>query len=231
MSSSKGNKGAGLKARSLQYTAPETPNFLRALKAQVSVNDRAKYGQPATPKDQLSSLLSSSTTADGDERRESSDDDDGDDGAQIVVLNDKRHLTAEQAQQAKMEVRERTQAKSAPLPAAKTISVTTAGGQPSTKKRRREAVAVIDSHDLNEAQPVSSAIDTSPLSKKTTAPASTGGGDLKDVKELLRAEKGIHQASKDISAAQQGDKRMRKDKEAQTAKRKAGTGLSFSFDD
>ncbi|PWZ01173.1 hypothetical protein BCV70DRAFT_205756 [Testicularia cyperi] len=104
-------RGGNFKSRSLEYTAPETPNFLRALKAQVASSPR--YSQASSSakngrKDELDSLLSSGSGAQSESQRSDNldtglDSDDEWHGAQIVVLKEGKHLTPQQIQEAKLD--------------------------------------------------------------------------------------------------------------------------------
>lgn len=102
--SRKGN----LASRSLEYRAPETPAFLKALQAQVSTSRYTSNSH----RDELDDLVTSSSTSgrrkadQPGEEEEGLDSDDEINGAQVVVLKEGKHVSRDEAVRLKQQQQE-----------------------------------------------------------------------------------------------------------------------------
>lgn len=222
MSGRKGN----LASRSLTYTAPPTPSFLRALQAQVSSNPRSS----TRPSDELDSLVTITTSSSRDGKRklidneEELDSDDEINGAQVVVLKDGKHLTHEQALEA------RRGEKVAAPPTASTRDngegkrQSIAGSTAPVKKRRAAIATDKEEEDVS----IGTILDTP--SPTSTKPRSSGS-NLDDVKQLIRAERQSHPQAKEVKEKTKQQKKQEKTAQARKAIARSGKGLSFDLDD
>ncbi|ETS64587.1 hypothetical protein PaG_01055 [Moesziomyces aphidis] len=216
-----GRKGS-LASRSLEYRAPEVPSFLKALKAQVSESDRYSRKRP---NDELDSLVSSASSA---SKRKACDEDetgdlDSDDelrGAQVVVLKDGKHLSQQQALEAKADL-----AQKSPAPSNSSQNIASSASNSSALKRRRQPVTGGAASDS-----VSTALDPHSLQEG----AKRGDTSLDHVKQLIRedrqAKASTNHTPKQDTNTKEG-KRKLKNAEARKLKAKSGKGLSFDLDD
>lgn len=231
MSGRKGN----LASRSLEYRAPEVPNFLKTLKAQVASSDR--YARPtSTGGDQLDSFVSSTSSAGKRKARDDEQDQDHDldsedemNGAQVVVLKDGKHLSHDEALNIKAALAKQEQAASASSHAdSKPQNIATSGGP---AKKKRDAVAVSDGQ---KHVSISSIVEASARQKGGKKESTA----LEDVKQLIkkhREARATHNTkAKETRENKQTSKeqeRREKNAQAKKLKAKAGKGLSFDLDD
>lgn len=233
-----GRKGS-LASRSLEYRAPEVPNFLKALKAQVASSER--YFSSASSSrhtDELDSLVTS-TSASG--KRKARDDEEGDgldsedemNGAQVVVLKDGKHLSHDEALRIK-----RTQIHSEPSSAAtekpaagRNQNIAGSGSAVSAKKRRDP---IGDAVEPKADVSISSLLDRSTEAKANSQSKDAGKGALDDVKQLIRQDRESRApptASKEAREKTKDQRRKEKNAQARKLKAKSGKGLSFDLDD
>ncbi|KAN0062038.1 hypothetical protein ACQY0O_006033 [Thecaphora frezii] len=244
--------------RNLSYQAPETPSFLRALKAQVASPHSHRLAAPhAKPSDSrsgadgtLDGLLSTRTSTGHAAQQTLPDADSEDDDlsfAQVVVLKQGKHLSKEEAQQARQH--QLLQRSDADAPTDHNIAQ--AGS--SVPKRKRTLPSLSSTSDeqhretaqesLQRALAVPGPASGSAQKRKRLAATGAGdGGNLEEVKQLLRQQRQQRQdkerrtdAGADDKGPSQIDEKQRrrqlKNQAAREAKKKSGKGLSFSMDD
>lgn len=216
-----GRKGS-LASRSLEYRAPETPNFLKALKAQVASSDR--YA-PASRRGgaELDSFVTSTSSG----KRKAQDDEEGLDsedemnGAQVVVLKDGKHLSHQEAMEIKKGAA--AQVPTSPPWSSKDKAQNIASTGSGVSKRRREAVNVPRS-EQKEAS-ISAIVE-----EKNEKDGGGKIGGLEDVKQLIRQDRESRAPPKAKEPTKE-DKRKEKNAQARKLKAKSGKGLSFDLDD
>ena len=211
-------------ARSLSYQAPETPSFLRALKAQVAGSTNAKRSRG---NDEFDELLAGGGGDRLDANDINDDDDDDDDlaGAQIVVLKEGKHLTKEEMHAVRIQQRKQP-ADSQPA----SESIAQAGSAPS--QRRKRPVDGLAADDDDDGQRATTSIMHDALEKPDNKRVkSSSGTNLEDVKQLLREEREKKERVKQAAEERKYKKKQEKNKAARAEKKKSGKGLSFSFDD
>lgn len=190
---------------------------MKALKAQVSESERYSRKRP---NDELDSLVASASSASKRKARDADDDEglDSDDelrGAQVVVLKDGKHLSQQQALEAKAVQR-------IPASSSSTQNISSASTT-SALKRRRQPIA-------------DEALSDSVSSAKAPHIAEGGnGGDasLNHVKQLIheRHSRPIDDEIPRNDTHTKENKRKAKNAEARKLKAKSGKGLSFELDD
>ncbi|GAC98185.1 indoleamine 2,3-dioxygenase [Pseudozyma hubeiensis SY62] len=215
--SRKGN----LSSRSLQYTAPSTPNFLKALKAQVATSERYNTTTDR-PRDELDSLVTSTSSSSSSGKRRKRDDNQEDEGldsedemngAQVVVLKEGKHLSHDEALMLKQSATATT--RSSQEEAKRPTQNIASSNSADAKAKRRKPIGVQD-----EAQTDASLIpilDETASKKRTADP-------LADVKQLIRQ-------SRPHPKHKQQDKPRAKQAQTKKLKAQSGKGLSFNFDD
>ncbi|KAJ9474719.1 Indoleamine 2,3-dioxygenase [Pseudozyma hubeiensis] len=209
-----------LNSRSLQYTAPSTPNFLKALKAQVATSERYNTTTDR-PRDELDSLVTatSSSSSNGKRRKLDDDQDEGLDsedemnGAQVVVLKHGKHLSHNEALLLKQSATATTQPgkEEAKRPTQSIASSNSADA----KTKRRKPLGVQDEAQSDAS--LNSILDETDSKKRTADP-------LDDVKQLIRQ-------SRPTPKHKQQDKTRAKQAQTKKLKAQSGKGLSFNFDD
>ncbi|TKY89080.1 hypothetical protein EX895_001611 [Sporisorium graminicola] len=208
MSGRKGN----LASRSLEYRAPDTPKFLKALQAQVSSSSR--YGS-ASHRDELDSLVASSSSSAGKGRPQDGDGDgiDSDDeihGAQVVVLKEGKHISHDEAVRLKQQQqRDEPPAKEQP---AQNIADATAVG---VTKKRRLPVDLSNNDDTHKTI-------------RTTSSSSAKPNPLDDVKRLIQQQRNPPPPP---SPSPSTKDKPNKQKPKKVKPGKPGKGLSFNFDE
>ncbi|SAM83928.1 uncharacterized protein UBRO_06237 [Ustilago bromivora] len=241
MSGRKGN----LASRSLEYQAPETPNFLKALKAQVASSDRYSTSTKQQPSDKLDSfVISTSSAAVKRKAREEDEDEDEDEGldsedemrgAQVVVLKDGKHLSHDEALQLKTASKGQPEEQKEGAKG-KVQNIASTGSALGARKRRGPiGEAADESKGLGEDVSISDIINTAELIEKPSREKGKGDGTskggLEDVKNLIRKERDARAPKKTDKEQQKDDKRREKIAAAKKLKAKSGKGLSFNFDD
>lgn len=152
-----------LASRSLEYRAPETPTFLKALQAQVASSQRYT---PAAPRGELDSLVASSSSSSTGKRKPDAEEDgwDSDDamhGATVVVLREGKHVSRDEAVRIKQQ-----QDRVGEVKKQKAQNIAGAASAPSKKRR-----APIDSAQADQSN--------------GTASSNNKAGPLDDVKQLI----------------------------------------------
>ncbi|KAJ1020424.1 hypothetical protein NDA13_005742 [Ustilago tritici] len=237
MSARKGN----LASRSLEYQTPETPNFLKALKAQVASSDRYSTSTKQRPSDELDSFVISTSSAAVKRKAREEDEDEGLDsedemrGAQVVVLKDGKHLSHDEALQLKTASKGQPEEQKEGAKG-KDQNIASTGSALGARKRRGPiGEAADESKGLGEDVSISDIINTAELIEKPSREKGKGGGTskggLEDVKDLIRKERDARAPKKTDKEQQKDDKRKEKIAAAKKLKAKSGKGLSFNFDD
>ncbi|KAJ1019040.1 hypothetical protein NDA18_006191 [Ustilago nuda] len=237
MSGRKGN----LASRSLEYQAPETPNFLKALKAQVASSDRYSTSTKQRPSDQLDSFVISTSSAAVKRKAREEEEDDGLDsedemrGAQVVVLKDGKHLSHDEALQLKTASKSQPEEQKEGAKGKDQNIASTASSLGARKRRGPIAEAEDESKGLGEDVSISDIINTAELIEKPSREKGKGDGTskggLKHVKDLIRKEKHASAPTKTDKEQHKDDKSKEKIAAAKKLKAKSGKGLSFNFDD
>ncbi|SOV05758.1 uncharacterized protein UDID_06237 [Ustilago sp. UG-2017a] len=240
MSGRKGN----LASRSLEYQAPETPNFLKALKAQVASSDRYSTSTKQRPSDELDSFVISTCSAavKRKAREEDEDEDEGLDsedemrGAQVVVLKDGKHLSHDEALQLKTASKGQPEEQKEGAKEKDQNIASTGSALGARKTRGPIGEAADESKGLGEDVSISDIINTAELIEKPSREKGKGDGTskggLEDVKNLIHKERDARAPKKtDKEQQQKDDKRKEKIAAAKKLKAKSGKGLSFNFDD
>lgn len=238
MSGRKGN----LASRSLEYQAPETPNFLKALKAQVASSDRYSSSK-SRPSDELDSFVTSTTSSSG--KRKARDEDEDEDldsedemrGAQVVVLKNGKHLSHEEALRLKTASKGQPEERVDEGKKKEQNIASTSSGAGARKRRGPIGGDGEEGKGLGEEASISDIIDSSDksgrVSERTSGGKGTAKGGLEDVKELIRKERDARppSSSKTDKEQKREDRRKEKNAAAKKLKAKSGKGLSFNFDD
>ncbi|SNX86302.1 uncharacterized protein MEPE_05011 [Melanopsichium pennsylvanicum] len=244
MSGRKGN----LASRSLQYNAPETPNFLKALKAHVASSDRyaSTSSLHRSHGDDLDDFVTSSNKS--STKRKAQDDEqdeeivlDSDDelrGATVVVVKDGKHLSHEQALQLKKVQHDRQKnhdSVSSNRSTERTQNIAGSGsaGQP---KKHREVVGDDQEQGKREKASITALSDDTSTCTKTKPGTLKQKGtkeDLEDVKALIKANRQSRAtpSKSTLKDSTTSDTKKAKNVEARKLKARSGKGLSFDFDD
>lgn len=241
MSGRKGN----LAPRSLEYRAPEVPNFLKALKAQVASSERYSSSSSRAGGDELDSFVTSTSSSSSGKRKARHDDEDDAtldsedemNGAQVVVLKDGKHLSHQEALaiKASQAQEEETSAAQGSSSAGKAQNIASTGSSGGSKKRRGP-IGVHEEDKAKEAS-ISALIEEKPPSDKEAGSAKKAGSGLDDVKKMIRKEREARAPAspkaKETISKEESKEEKRKEKNAQARKLKAksGKGLSFDLDD
>ncbi|KAJ1576289.1 hypothetical protein NDA14_007387 [Ustilago hordei] len=237
MSGRKGN----LASRSLEYQAPETPNFLKALKAQVASSDRYSTSTKQRPSDQLDSFVISTSSAAVKRKAREEEEDEGLDsedemrGAQVVVLKDGKHLSHDEALQLKTASKGQPEEQKEGAKGKDQNIASTASALGARKRRGPIGEAADESKGLGEDVSISDIVNTAELIEKPSREKGKGDGTskggLKDVKDLIRKERDARAPTKTDKEQHKDDKSKEKIAAAKKLKAKSGKGLSFNFDD
>ncbi|KDN41983.1 hypothetical protein K437DRAFT_295473 [Tilletiaria anomala UBC 951] len=224
-------------ARSLQFSGPPVPKFLQSLHSQVH-GSQGSGSKASRGGDELDELLSLDpdrpmipVRPGGPENDQGEISGDEWDGAQIVVLKDGRHLTADEVKQAAKDCHPPSMGSNVSNSSVAVGAKISQPGSGITGSKRRAPVDDSTAISHTSASSETQAQTGISSAKMHVANYQNGMGEAKDLifaKKRQREDEQISEKEKKRKAKE--DERQRKNRAAKNEKKKSGKGLSFDLE-